>query len=295
MKARITIVGAGRMGTAIAEVFARRGHGVELYDPIPQARESAAERLARFEDVYVNAGLEQAVALAELVIEAAPEQLELKQELFMMMAAHASADAVLATNTSSFTVADIAARVEQADLHRVIGAHFWSPPTLVPLVEVVQAEFSSPEAVARTIDLLASVGMRPVHVRRDIPGLIGNRMQHALKREAIALVQSGVCDAQTVDIVAKYGFGRRLAVLGPLEQADLNGLNLTLAIHSSGLLADLDRSTDAQPLLRELVAAGHVGMAAGQGFRQWTPEAAQAIERQVAEHLELLYSLDTPS
>ena len=130
------------------------------------------------------------------------------------------------------------------------------------LVEVIQNEATSDDVVARTMALMAGAGLKPVHVRKDIPGFIGNRLQHALKREAIALVADGICDAETIDDVTKEGFGARLSVLGPLEQSDLVGLELTLAIHET-LIADLDRTPGPHPYLRARVAEGKVGMKGG--------------------------------
>ena len=167
---------------------------------------------------------------------------------------------------------------------RVVGTHFWNPPHLVPLVEVIQTEWTSDDVVRRTIDLLAAAGRQPVHVRRDIPGFIGNRLQHALKREAIALVASGVCDAETIDTVVKSGFGARMAVLGPMEQSDLVGLDLTLDI-SNVLVADLDRGSGPHPFLQEKVKAGKLGMKSGEGFRTWTPEQQAALRAKVLQHL----------
>jgi 3-hydroxybutyryl-CoA dehydrogenase len=152
------------------------------------------------------------------------------------------------------------------------------------LVEVVQAKETSLDTVEKTIALLRSVGKSAVHVRRDIPGFIGNRMQHALKREAIALVASGVCDAETVDTVVKEGFGARLAVLGPLEQSDLVGVNLTLDIHKT-LIADLDRTPGPHPYLIEKVAKGELGMSTGRGFRDWTPEQAAEVRKRLSDFL----------
>lgn len=149
---------------------------------------------------------------------------------------------------------------------------------------MVQAEFTSKDVVDRTMALLESVGMTPVHVKKDIPGFIGNRLQHALKRECIALVANGVCDAETVDKVVKQGFGARLAVIGPLEQSDMVGLGLTLDIHKV-LIADLDRTPGPDPYLVEKVAKGETGMAVGQGFRKWTPEQAAEVRAQLNNFL----------
>jgi len=179
-------------------------------------------------------------------------------------------------------IGDIAARVEHGE--RVVGTHWWNPPYLVPLVEVVQSDRSAAGAVARTIELLRSVGKTPVHVRRDVPGFIGNRLQHALWRQAFELVDAGVCDADDIDTVIKASFGRRLAVLGPMENADLVGLELTLAIHDY-VLPTLDPPSQPARGLRERIDKGDLGMATGRGWRSWTPEQAEETRRRMLEHL----------
>ena len=158
------------------------------------------------------------------------------------------------------------------------------PPHLVPLVEVIQGAKTSLSVVEKMIKILTALGKTAVHAKRDIPGFIGNRMQHALKREAIALVESGVCDAETVDLVVKEGFGQRLSVMGPLENSDLVGLNLTLDIHEF-LLSDLDASETPQRLLRDKVMAGELGMSTGKGFRSWTPSQAENARTNMQNHL----------
>jgi 3-hydroxybutyryl-CoA dehydrogenase len=169
----------------------------------------------------------------------------------------------------------------------VLGTHWWNPPYLVPLVEVVQAADTSPQTVEQTMELLRAAGKTPVHVRRDVPGFVGNRLQHALWREAIALVAADVCDAETLDEVVKQSFGLRLPAIGPLENADLVGLDLTLAIHEQVLPA-IDRTPGPSPYLRELVAQGRLGMKTGQGFRRWTPAHADALRARVRTHLEAM-------
>ena len=154
----------------------------------------------------------------------------------------------------------------------------------MPLVEVIQTEWTTDDVVRWTMGLLAAAGRKPVHVRRDIPGFIGNRLQHALKREAIALLAAGVCDAETIDTVVKSGFGARMAVLGPMEQSDLVGLDLTLDI-SEVLVADLDRSAGPHPFLREKVKAGKLGMKTGEGFRRWTPKQANEVRERLRRFL----------
>ncbi len=185
------------------------------------------------------------------VFEAAPEKLPLKQQLFAELEALTAPDTILASNSSAIPSTRIGEKLKHRE--RVVGTHFWNPPHLVPLVEVTQNEKTSAETVQRTMKLLRDAGRNPVHVKKDIPGFVGNRLQHALKREAIALIAAGVCDAETVDEVVKTGFGARMAVLGPMEQTDLVGVDLTLDIQNV-LLADLDRSTEPTPLIKDLVA-----------------------------------------
>lgn len=289
----IAVLGAGLMGHGIAQIFAAGGRKVALHDPDGDVLAAAPDRIrAIFELLDLDpAGAdlvdfhedqESAVADADIVIEAAPENLPLKRKIFAELVKLTKPNAILASNTSGLPIGDIGAELDDAS--RLIGTHFWNPPHLVPLVEVIQAERTDAAIVQPTIDLLKSVGKTAVHAKKDVPGFIGNRMQHALKREAIALVENGVCDAETVDLVVKEGFGMRLAVMGPLENSDLVGVDLTLAIHET-LLADIDKSDGPQKLLRDTVEAGHLGMAVGKGFREWTPEQAEAARNRMRDHL----------
>jgi 3-hydroxybutyryl-CoA dehydrogenase len=152
------------------------------------------------------------------------------------------------------------------------------------LVEVIENEKTSDEVVRATMELLRGAGKAAVHVRRDVPGFVGNRLQHAMKREAIALVAAGVCDAATIDIVVREGFGARSAVLGPMEQSDLVGLDLTLDI-AEVLYAQLDGTPGPHPFLREKVQAGKIGMKSGEGFRKWSPESAEAVRQRLSRFL----------
>lgn len=272
------------MGAGIAQVAAAAGNSVAVADPDPGVRASLLPRVRAISEmlelddraqqlIEAHEDLQGAVQSADIVIEAGPEVLAVKRQIFADLVRWAPANAVLATNTSAIPVRDITAGLETRD--RMLGTHFWNPPYLVPLVEVVESEMSSPAAVVRAMEFLAAINMVPVHVRADIPGFVGNRLQHALKREAIALVANGVCSAEDVDTVVKEGFGARLALMGPLEQSDLVGLELTLQIHET-LMPSLDRTAEPHPYLVGLVRAGHVGAAAGKGFRTWQPTEADA-------------------
>jgi 3-hydroxybutyryl-CoA dehydrogenase len=293
MNCTIGVVGGGLMGHGIAYLLAGPGHRVGVYEPSAEVRASLPQRLraiqkllddvpAILERIDVNDNLADAVRGAQFVFEAAPEKLELKQRIFAELEALVAPDAILASNSSAIPSTEIGRQLKHRE--RVVGTHFWNPPHLVPLVEVIQTEWTSDEVVRRTMELLSSAGQQPVHVRRDIPGFIGNRLQHALKREAIALLAAGVCDAETIDTVVKSGFGARMAVLGPMEQSDLVGLDLTLDI-SEVLVVDLDRTAGAHPFLREKVEAGKLGMKTGEGFRRWTPEQANAVRERLRRFL----------
>jgi 3-hydroxybutyryl-CoA dehydrogenase len=289
----IAVLGAGLMGHGIAYLFAAAGHEVHVQDPVQTAREALPQRIAEIREllggdtavlsrVTAFEDLAAAVAGVGVVIEAAPEKLELKQRLFAELDKLAPAEAILASNTSVIPITRISAGVRNKA--RVVGAHFWNPPHLVPLVEVIMMAAENRPAADTLMDLLRNAGRHPVLVHRDIPGFIGNRLQHALKREAIALVAAGVCDAETIDDVVKLGFGARLAVLGPLEQSDMVGLDLTKAIHDT-VIPDLDVTPHTHPYLEQLVAEGALGMKTGRGFRSWTAEEAEGVRSRLRDFL----------
>jgi 3-hydroxybutyryl-CoA dehydrogenase len=178
-----------------------------------------------------------------------------------------------------------------AHRERALGTHWWNPPFLVPLVEVIGTEWTSQGTIDFTMKLHADAGKTPAHVKKDVPGFIGNRLQHALWREAISLVERGICDAETVDTVIKAAFGRRLAVLGPLENADMVGTDLTLAIHRT-VLPDIESRPGPSPYLEQLVAAGKLGFKSGEGFRTWTPEQQTELRGKVMKHLKAALAND---
>jgi 3-hydroxybutyryl-CoA dehydrogenase len=170
------------------------------------------------------------------------------------------------------------------DRSRALGTHWWNPPFLVPLVEVIGTQWTAPHAVEWTIALHKAAGKMPVRVKKDVPGFVGNRLQHALWREAIALVEHDICDAETVDTVIKASFGRRLAVLGPLENADLVGTDLTLAIHQT-VLPNIENRPGPSPYLEALVAHKKLGFKSGEGFRKWSAAEQAALRSKILQHL----------
>ena len=293
MVERIAVIGAGLMGHGIAQLFAAHGHPVSLYDVADEALVKARKELVAIcvllgqdpviaDGITCSTDLRETVQDADIVVEAVPEKPELKQEIFRSLDSFCGPDALLASNTSVIPIRTIAEPVR--DKGRVMGTHFWNPPYLVPLVEVIETAETRRTASGRMMALLASVGQEPVLVKKDIPGFIGNRLQHALKREAIALVANGVCDAETVDRVIKLGFGARLGVIGTLEQSDMVGLNLTLDIHRN-VIFDLDVTPGPHALLEQLVAEGNLGMKTGKGFYDWTDEKAAAVRQRLRTFL----------
>jgi 3-hydroxybutyryl-CoA dehydrogenase len=302
-KARIAVVGAGLMGHGIAQVFALAGHDVTITDLVKSNLDSAKARILTnlqdlgddqraVERVTPIADLATAVRDADYVVEAVLEDLSLKQKLFTEIEKHVRPDTILASNTSVIPITKIMDGL--AGRERALGTHWWNPPFLVPLVEIIETRWTSPQIVDFTMALHAAAGKKPAHVKKDVPGFIGNRLQHALWREAIALVEQGICDAETVDTVIKAAFGRRLPVLGPLENADMVGTDLTLAIHET-VLPDIDSRRAPSPYLEKLVKEGKLGFKSGEGFRKWMPEQQSQLRSKVLQHLKNARAQDTNS
>ncbi len=294
--AKIAVIGAGLMGHGIAQVFALAGHAVTITDAHGETLNTAKPRIAAnlrelgedesaVERVSVRADLGEAVREADYVVEAVLEDLALKQKLFAEIERHVRPDTILASNTSVIPITAIMQGLARRE--RALGTHWWNPPFLVPLVEVIETEWTSAATVAWTMKLHEAAGKTPAHVKKDVPGFIGNRLQHALWREAIALVEQGICDAETVDAVVKASFGRRLPVLGPLENADLVGTDLTLAIHNTVLPA-IDSRPGPSPYLQKLVADRKLGFKTGEGFRAWSADEQAALRAEVVRHLKAM-------
>ena len=299
---KIAIIGGGNMGHGCAMVFAGAGYPVGLYSRRAETLEKAVvgmrsdltflaeQGLGKTEDVEATMArvtttqaMEQAATDADFVLECVAEDMTLKQDTFQKLDQMCKPDAILATNTSVMSPTEIASTSRKRD--RIIGTHWWNPPFLIPLVEVVQTEATPPWVIDVTMDLHRAIGKHPVHCRKDVPGFVANRLQHALWREAISIVERGIADAATVDESLKYGPGLRLPVLAPLENADMVGLDLTLSIHSY-VLKYLEDSHEPSPLLKEKVEKGELGFkTGGVGFQEWTPEAQKALRGNLLTYL----------
>ena len=296
MGLQVAVIGAGLMGHGIAQVFATAGHCVRITDTNQDSLNSVPSRISAslaelgiepapiIARITLNHSLREIIDRCDVVIEAAPEKLELKRRIFSHIAQYAPRTALLASNTSSIPISEIGLALPDHARQRLVGLHWWNPAVLVPLVEVIKTESLAPEYYERAFELMVSIGKEPVRVNRDIPGFIGNRLLHSLWREAISLVNAGVCDAETIDTVVKRGFGLRLSVLGPMENADLVGLELARDVHSV-IFPDLDKSCEPSPLLEQLIKQNKLGMRTGEGFRKWSPEQIRKTECELSCHL----------
>jgi 3-hydroxybutyryl-CoA dehydrogenase len=288
---RVGVVGTGLMGSGIAAVFAAAGRTVFLFDKDPKRLEEAAKKIVETHEEMRGAGLTSApqrellshiqpvseladLSTAEFVIEAVPEILEIKQALYRELERIVDKGVIIASNTSGFMPSKLSEPLAHPD--RFIVAHFWNPPHAIPLVEVVPSPCTSPLVVEQTMALLRASWAEPVLVEKEIPGFIGNRLQYAVLREALAIVRSGAASPEGVDTVMKASLGRRYATVGPLETADLGGLDTFLTI-ASHLMPQLAKGEDVLELMRTKVEAGKTGLRSGEGFYRWPSERAQEI------------------
>ncbi|HVI39911.1 MAG TPA: 3-hydroxyacyl-CoA dehydrogenase family protein, partial [Anaerovoracaceae bacterium] len=208
--------------------------------------------------------------------------MELKQNLFRDIEPLCKETCILATNTSVMSITEIASKCK--DRSRIVGTHFWNPPYLIPLVEVVKGNDTSEETMDVTYEYLKKVGKKPVKCQKDVPGFIANRLQHAIWREALSIVEHGIADAATVDEALRYGPGLRWPILGILENADMIGLDLSLNIQRY-IVKYLEDSHEPSKLLQDLVAKGDLGFKTGKGYQTWTPEQAAASNKRLREYL----------
>ncbi len=289
----IAVIGGGLMGAGIAQVFAAAGQDVVVFEPNADVRSTIISRIAEnlnmiggdvsaLDHINITDNFAKAVLNAAYVTEAVPEKLDLKRNIFADLIDCAPRHCILASNSSVIPVTQISEGLDTAE--RMVGTHWWNPPYLIPLVEVIQGAQTSHATIAATMNLLSRVGKHPAHIKKDVPGFVGNRLQHALWREAIAMVAEGICDAATLDACVKNSFGLRLAVLGPLENADMVGLDLTLDIHRT-MIPELDRHALPHAFLEAKVASGMLGFKSGEGFRAWTPDAMQRLRQHLVHHL----------
>lgn len=290
----VGIVGGGLMGAGIATKFALAGHEALVLETSPQRRATIPAVVEGILQELQAAGVLNpeaataastrirlvdglpALATASLVIEAIPEVLAMKQELYRQLEAVLAPDALLASNTSGFLPDALSAGLARPE--RFLITHFWNPPHAIPLVEIVPGTRTAPAAVEQTVALLRGIGAEPVVLRKSVPGFIGNRLQFAVMREALHLVRTGVADPETIDTVMKASLGRRYGIVGPFETADLGGLETFLQV-GQHLLPEMASDGRELEVIQAHLDRGEKGAASGQGFYQWTDERREAVRR----------------
>ena len=300
-KSSVAIVGGGIMGGDIAIVFAAGGWNVHVMSPSQKTRDALPARVtaglkklgapaAAAAAVHVHAMLD-ALPWKDigLVVEAATEDLALKQRLFGEIEALARPDIPLATNTSNFPIGEVGKSLGHRG--RVAGLHFFMPAHLVPLVEVVSAPSTDPAVAEGLVSLMTELGKTPIWVKKDVPGFVGNRLQHAMMREALYLVADGVVSAEGIDTAVRYGFGFRFIACGPILQKEMSGWDNNLIVGTE-LYPVLHSETAYPPYVRRMVEQGHLGMKSKRGFWQWTEESIAKekarIERCLQAGMEIL-------
>lgn len=300
---RIGICGIGQMGAAAAVSFKRAGYDVIIWGRSSKKLSELPEKLEQLEswmDKHVGAApldsgkyrlsdLETVDAEADLIMDCIAEDMNQKVALFKSMPNAIARKSVFITVTSGLSITEMGRKSGTSEL--LAGTHFWNPPHLMPLVEVVRGQDTPIEIIDKVVATVKSIGKIPVRVNRDVPGFIGNRLLHAMWCEAIYLVQEGIASPEDVDLVARLTFGLRLPVLGPVENMDLVGLDLVEQIHEY-LLADLSGAKGPLPELVSKVKANDLGMKSGVGFYDWQKRDQNALierrDKQIINQLNYL-------
>ncbi len=298
---KLAVVGAGLMGHGIAQEFALAGYQVRIHDVTEEKLRQATKNIQAslqmlveigmvtqsqaksvLPHIYPSTELKDVVSDADVVIEAVFENLELKQEIFQKLDRLCPKHTILASNTSSLMPSSLAAATQRPD--KVLVTHYFNPPYLLPLVEIVRHRETSDETVTTIFDLLTRVGKSPAVVQKEVLGFIGNRLQAALLREALSIVEQGIATPGDIDTVVKAGFGRRYAAAGPFEVFEIAGWDLVFKV-SQYLLPNLQSSTEISPILKQKVETNELGVKTGKGFYDWTPESAEALKQRIGRVL----------
>lgn len=290
----ISVLGAGLMGVGIATHFARFSHDVWLFDTdnsrineitavangildelIATDQFPADDKEQVLSRLHGTTSL-QDIAASGLLIEAIPERIELKHALYAQLEALIAPDAIIASNTSGLPPDTLAENLNHPE--RLLIAHFWHPPHFIPLVEIVPSSATRTEYLSELQQLLVSMQLEAVVLDRAAPGFVGNRLQFALLREALHIVKSGIASAEVVDQVMRASLGRRYAMVGPLEAADMTGLSTVQDI-CRHLLPELATGSDMMSLVADKVARGDTGLRSGQGFYRWDDSRKEYIQQ----------------
>ena len=299
--AQIAVIGAGLMGHGIAQEFASAGYRVRLHDVTNEQLESARTQIEQnlnllasnaiiqednisqtLHRIQTSTELEAVAENADFVVEAVTENLALKQQIFGKLDAICPPHTILASNTTALMPSQIGVNAERKD--QILNTHYFNPPYLIPLVELIRSPDTSDETVEATFELLTAIGKTPAIIEKEALGFVGPRLQAALIREAFAIVEQGIASAETVDLVVRNSFGRRLSVAGPFEVFELAGWDLVLAAFEE-LYKDLNSASDINPLLRQMVESGKLGVKSKEGFYSWTDEKIQQLRERMSNAL----------
>ncbi len=283
---KTAVIGAGTMGHGIAQAFAQGGWEVWLVDLRPDILQHALIQLKADLRLFQEQGLltvaesevvlsrikvtvnpEEAVRDADFVTEAVSEDMAVKKRVFKMLDEQTSRDAILASNTSGLNISEIAAATRTP--MRVVGTNWWNPPQIIPLVEIMRGENTTEETLERTRAVLKSIGKKPITILKPIQGFVGNRLQMALFREAMSLLEKGIASIEDIDTAVSFGPGFRYPVLGPFRVSDFGGLDVFHHL-SEELFNDLDRSSAPPSIMKRLVENGRIGVKSGRGFYDYT-------------------------
>ena len=288
----VGIIGTGTMGSGIAQTFAQAGYQVTAYDISGSAIERGMGIIRLYQDTLIKNGVltkdradaaldrlkttsrMENLAEVDFVCEAVTEKMDVKQEVFSRVNDICRKDIMLTSNTSGLSITRIASVVSNRE--RFAGMHWWNPPHIIPLVEVIKGDESSEETCMAVMDICRKLGKKPVYVRKDIPGFIGNRLQVALQREALNILEMGAATPEDIDTVTEYGPGMRWALYGPFRLFDLGGLDVFNSIFSY-LFQDLSDAQDSPDILKDKVSKGELGTKTGKGFFQYEEGEVEKI------------------
>jgi 3-hydroxybutyryl-CoA dehydrogenase len=306
---KISVFGAGIMGHGIAQTFALGGYDVTLSDISDEILQKAIQQIRSNVDTFVEFGittpeaakqalrkiktttaLKEAVKEADFIVEALPEIMDLKKQLFKDLDRYCPSHTVITSNTSGLSLTEMVSEFRRKE--QVVIAHWWNPPHIIPVVEIVRGKYTSDQTIDLVYRILTAIGKKPVRIRKETLGFLGNRLQFALYREVLACLKEGIASAEDIDTTVKGGLGFRMPTIGPLETSDFGGLDTFLYI-TEYLFRDLDRSVEPPEILKEKVKQGKLGVKTGEGFFLYPPEKKEERikerDRQFLQRLKCLY------
>lgn len=308
---QVAVIGAGIMGHGFAQVFAQKGYRVFLYDIEGRILERAHTRIAANLDTFIDNGLirkkekalildritlitdlEAAVRNVDFILEAIPELMDLKKEIFKKLDSFAPPHAILASNTSGLSITEMSSVTRRPD--KTIIVHGINPPHIIPVVEIVRGEKTSAETAELTYRFMLKAGKKPIRLLREVPGFLFNRLQFALYREAVHCLETGVASAEDIDTLVKAGYGFRLATLGPLETSDFGGLDTFYRV-AQNLFPQISDSKTPPEILKKLNEEGKLGVKTGEGFYKYPPSIVKRKIRErdqrLIQQLKLFYKV----